>query len=133
MIIARLESLIAGYGVDDAMMRAKKYVAAGADGIMIHSKEKDGKDIFEFMKQFREYSKDIPIILVPTTYNQYTEDELHKGGANIIIHANHLLRSAYPAMVKTAQSILENGRSKEASEEYCMPIKQVLELIPGGK
>ncbi len=133
MIIARLESLIAGYGVDDAMMRAKKYVAAGADGIMIHSKEKDGKDIFEFMKQFRKYSKDIPIILVPTTYNQYTEEELHEGGANIIIHANHLLRSAYPAMVNTAKSILENGRSKEASEEFCMPIKQVIELIPGGK
>lgn len=133
MIIARLESLIAGYGIDDAMARAKKYVEAGADAIMIHSKEKDGKDIFEFMKQFREFSKDIPIVLVPTTYNSYTEDELHKGGANIIIHANHLLRSAYPAMVKTAESILTNGRSKEASEENCMPIKQILELIPGGK
>lgn len=133
MIIARLESLIAGYGIDDAMARAKKYVEAGADGIMIHSKEKDGKDIFEFMRQFREFSKDIPIILVPTTYNHYTEEELHKGGANIIIHANHLLRSAYPAMVKTAESILTNGRSKEASEENCMPIKQILELIPGGK
>lgn len=133
MIFARLESLIAGYGVDDALMRAKIYIEAGADGIMIHSKDKSGEDIFEFMKRFREYSKDIPIILVPTTYNQFTEDELHKGGANIIIHANHLLRSAYPAMVKTAESILTNGRSQEASEEYCMPIKQVLELIPGGK
>ncbi len=133
MIIARLESLIAGSTVDDAMERAKIYVAAGVDGIMIHSKEKDGKDIFEFMKQFRKYSKDIPIVVVPTTYNQFTEEELHEGGANIIIHANHLLRSAYPAMVKTATSILEKGRSKEASEENCMPIKQVLELIPGGK
>ncbi len=133
MIIARLESLIAGSTVDDAMERAKIYVAAGVDGIMIHSKEKDGKDIFEFMRRFREFSKDIPLILVPTTYNEYTEDELHEGGANIIIHANHLLRSAYPAMVNTAKSILENGRSKEASEEYCMPVKQVLELIPGGK
>lgn len=133
MITARLESLIAGYGVDDALKRAKIYVEAGADAIMIHSKEKSGKDIFEFMKQFREYSKDIPIVLVPTTYNHFTEDELNKGGANIIIHANHLLRSAYPAMVNTAKSILENGRSEEASEEYCMPIKQVLELIPGGK
>ncbi len=133
MIIARLESLIAGYGVDDALMRAKKYIKAGADAIMIHSKNKEGTDIFEFMKQFRKYSKDIPIVVVPTTYNQFTEEELHEGGANIIIHANHLLRSAYPAMVKTATSILENGRSKEASEENCMPIKQVLELIPGGK
>lgn len=133
MIIARLESLIAGSTVDDAMERAKIYVEAGVDGIMIHSKEKDGKDIFEFMRRFREFSKDIPLVLVPTTYNEYTEEELHAGGANIIIHANHLLRSAYPAMVNTAKSILENGRSKEASEEFCMPVKQVLELIPGGK
>ena len=133
MITARLESLIAGYGIDDAMERAKKYVEAGADAIMIHSKDKSGEDIFEFMRRFREFSKDIPIVLVPTTYNQFTEDELHEGGANIIIHANHLLRSAYPAMVKTAESILRTGNSKEASEKYCMPIKQVLELIPGGK
>ncbi len=133
MITARLESLIAGYGIDDAMERAKIYVDAGADAIMIHSKDKSGEDIFEFMKRFRDFSKDIPIVLVPTTYNQFTEDELHEHGANIIIHANHLLRSAYPAMVKTAESILRTGNSKEASEEYCMPIKQVLELIPGGK
>lgn len=133
MITARLESLIAGQGVDDAMRRAKIYVDAGVDAIMIHSKNKSGEDIFEFMKQFREFSKDIPLVLVPTTYNQYTEDELHAHGANIIIHANHLLRSAYPAMVKTAESILRTGNSKEASEEYCMPIRQVLELIPGGK
>ena len=133
MITARLESLIAGYGVDDAMMRAKKYVEAGADAIMIHSKNKSGEDIFEFMKQFRDYSKDIPLVLVPTTYNQFTEDELHAHGANIIIHANHLLRSAYPAMVRTAESILRTGNSKEASEQYCMKIKDVLELIPGGK
>lgn len=133
MIIARLESLIAGYGIDDAMMRAKKYIEAGADGVMIHSKEKDGKDIFEFLRQFREYSKDIPVVVVPTTYNQFTEDELHEKGANIIIHANHLLRSAYPAMLDTAKKILENGRSKEASEENCISIKEVLTLIPGGK
>lgn len=133
MIFARLESLIAGMGVDDAMMRAKKYIEAGADGIMIHSKEKSGEDIFEFMRRFREYSKTIPIILVPTTYNQFTEEELHEKGANIIIHANHLLRSAYPAMFDTAKKILECGRSLEASEENCMPIKEVLTLIPGGK
>lgn len=133
MIFARIESLIAGKTVEDAMMRAKKYIEAGADGIMIHSKEKNGENIFEFMKQFREYSKTIPIIVVPTTYNEFTEEELHDGGANIIIHANHLLRSAYPAMVDTAKKILENGRSKEASEENCMSIKEILNLIPGGK
>jgi len=129
MIIARLESLIAGKSVDDAMMRAKIYIEAGADAVMIHSKEKSGDDIFEFMKRFREYSADIPIVAVPTTYNQFTEDELHAGGANIIIHANYLLRSAYPAMVKTAESILTHGRSKEASDNYCMSISDVLTFI----
>ena len=129
MIIARLESLIAGKTVDDAMMRAKIYIEAGADAVMIHSKEKSGDDIFAFMKQFRAYSADIPIVAVPTTYNQFTEEELHAGGANIIIHANHLLRSAYPAMVNTAESILKNGRSKEASDTNCMPIKDVLTFI----
>ena len=132
MIFARLESLIAGYGVEDALKRAKIYVKAGADGVMIHSKEKHGNDIVEFLKRFREYSKHIPVIVVPTTYNHLTEEHLSSFGANIIIHANHLLRSAYPAMTKTAETILLNGRSKEA-DEYCMPIKQILNLIPGGK
>jgi phosphoenolpyruvate phosphomutase len=129
MIISRLESLIAGKDIDDALMRAKIYVDAGADAVMIHSKEKHGRDIFEFMARFREFSGPIPIVVVPTTYNTFTEEELHAGGANIIIHANHLLRSAYPAMVKTAESILATGNSYEASEKYCMPIKEVLTFI----
>lgn len=132
LIFARLESLIAGFDVQHALERAKIYVEAGADGVMIHSKEKHGNDIIEFMTEFRKYSKDIPIVVVPTSYNHFTEKELHEKGATIIIHANHLLRSAYPAMVKTAQTILENGRSKEA-DQYCMPIKEVLKLIPGGE
>lgn len=132
MIFARLESLIAGLGVDDALARAKTYIEAGADGIMIHSKEKEGEDIAEFIKKFRKISKTIPIILVPTTYNHLTDEELFDMGANIIIHANHLLRSAYPAMMKTAESILTNDRSKEA-DKNCMPIKEILTLIPGGK
>jgi phosphoenolpyruvate phosphomutase len=129
MIISRLESLIAGKSVDDAMMRAKTYVKAGADAVMIHSKEKSGDDIFAFMEQFRAYSADIPLVVVPTTYNQFTEAELHAKGANIIIHANHLLRSAYPAMMRAAESILANGRSQEASAEYCMPLQEVLTFI----
>lgn len=133
MIFARIEALIAGYGVDEAMKRAKIYInEGGADGIVIHSKEKSGEEIFKFLTEFRKFSKDIPVILIPTSYNKYTEEELHAKGANIIIHANHLLRSAYPAMVKTAKCILENHRSFEA-DEYCMPIKEVIELIPGGK
>ena len=130
MIFARCESLIAGQGIDDALMRCRKYVAAGADGIMIHSKEKDGKEIFDFMAAFRKEFLFVPIILVPTSYNQFTEEELSEKGANVIIHANHLVRSAFPAMKKTAESILLHGRSKEASEEYCMSIKDIITLIP---
>jgi phosphoenolpyruvate phosphomutase len=132
MIIARLESLIAGYPVSDALERALAYVKAGADGVMIHSKEKSGDDIKDFCQKFRKEYKNIPIVLVPTTYNQFTEQELHAWGANIIIYANHMLRASYPAMVKVAQTILESERSKEA-DTLCMPIKQILELIPGTK
>ncbi|HAS56180.1 MAG TPA: phosphoenolpyruvate mutase [Firmicutes bacterium] len=130
MIIARCESLIAGRCVEDALMRCRKYIAAGADGIMIHSKEKDGREIFDFMAKLRKEFPFVPIILVPTSYNQFTEEELCEKGANVIIYANHLVRSAFPAMKKTAESILFHGRSKEASEEYCMSIKDIITLIP---
>ena len=132
MIIARLESLIAGGTVEDALERAYAYVKAGADGIMIHSKDKSGEDVKEFCLAFRREYSHVPIILVPTTYNQFTEEEFQSWGANIIIYANHMLRAAYPAMVTVAESILEHGRSLEA-DPLCMPIKQILELIPGTK
>ena len=133
MIIARCESLIAGKPVEDALERCHAYVAAGADGIMIHSKNKDGQDIKEFCQRFREVDNHTPIVAVPTTYAQFTEEELASWGINIVIYANHMLRSAYPAMVKCAERILETTRCLEASEEYCMPIKQILNLIPGTK
>ena len=133
MIIARCESLIAGKPVEDALERCHAYVAAGADGIMIHSKNKDGMDIKEFCQRFREVDNHTPIVAVPTTYGQFTEAELAEWGINIVIYANHMLRSAYPAMVKCAERILETTRCQEASEEYCMPIKQILNLIPGTK
>lgn len=133
MIISRCESLIAGKPVDDALERCHAYVAAGADGIMIHSKNKDGMDIKEFCQRFREVDDHTPIVAVPTTYAQFTEEELASWGINIVIYANHMLRSAYPAMVKCAERILETTRCLEASEEYCMPIKQILNLIPGTK
>ena len=131
MIISRIESLIAGAGMDDAINRARAYIEAGADGIMIHSKEKDGKEIVEFCRRYNEFKNRVPLIVVPTSYNFMKEDELVELGINVIIYANHLIRSAYPAMVNTAKSILENGRSKEASVN-CMPIKEILTLIPGG-
>ena len=133
MIISRCESLIAGKPVDDALERCHAYVDAGADGVMIHSKNKSGEDIKEFCQRFREKDPHTPIVAVPTTYNQFTEEELAEWGINIVIYANHMLRSAYPAMVKCAERILETSRSLEASEEYCMPIKQILNLIPGTK
>lgn len=133
MIISRCESLIAGKSVEDALERCHAYVAAGADGIMIHSKNKDGADIKEFCQRFREVDDHTPIVAVPTTYGQFTEAELAEWGINIVIYANHMLRSAYPAMVKCAERILETTRCQEASDEYCMPIKQILNLIPGTK
>lgn len=133
MIIARCESLIAGKPVEDALERCHAYVAAGADGIMIHSKNKDGMDIKEFCLRFREKDEHTPIVAVPSTYNQFTEKELASWGINIVIYANHMLRSAYPAMMKCAESILKHDRCKEASEDYCMSIKEILNLIPGTK
>ncbi|WP_077154353.1 phosphoenolpyruvate mutase [Bacteroides bouchesdurhonensis] len=133
MIISRCESLIAGKSVDDALERCYAYVEAGTDGIMIHSKNKDGQDIKEFCTRFREKDDYTPIVVVPTTYNQFTEEELATWGINVVIYANHMLRAAYPAMVKCAETILRTSRSLEASDEYCMPIKQILTLIPGTK
>lgn len=133
MIVSRCESLIAGKSIEDALERCHAYVDAGADGIMIHSKEKSGEDIKEFCLRFREKDAHTPIVVVPTTYNQFTEEELAQWGINVVIYANHMLRSAYPAMVKCAETILRTSRSLEASEQYCMPIKQILNLIPGTK
>ena len=132
MIIARIESLIAGKGIADAIERALAYIKAGADGIMIHSKEKSGDDVKQFCMTLRKTNPIIPIVAVPTTYNQITEEELSSWGVNIVIYANHLLRAAYPAMVRCARTILKNGRSYETNN-MCMPIKEILELIPGTK
>ena len=98
---------------------------------MIHSKDKSGDDIKEFCQRFREKNKTTPLVAVPTTYNQFTEDELASWGINVVIYANHLLRAAYPAMVNCAKSILSHGRALEASRDYCMSVKEILELIPG--
>ena len=132
MVIARVESLILGKGMEDAVARAKAYLLAGADGIMIHSREKDPAEIFEFCRQYKEIPNRKPLVAVPSSYNTVTEDELQDAGVNIVIYANQLLRSAYPAMQQTAQSILTHQRSAECDRQM-MPIKQILELIPGTK
>lgn len=132
MIIARIESLIAGHSMEEALERADAYVKAGADGIMIHSKNKSGEDIHEFITRFRQVHHRIPIVVVPTTYDHVTDTELSEWGANVVIYANHMLRSAYPAMKNCARTILEHGRALEV-RDLCMPIKEILELIPGTK
>ena len=129
MVIARIESLILEQGLNDALARAKAYIEAGSDGILIHSRQKEGKEIFEFMKKFREIDALTPLVVVPTSYNQYTNQELSDEGANIIIYANHLLRSSYPSMANTAKSILKNLRSTE-TDDSIMSIKEILNLIP---
>lgn len=133
MIIARIESLILEKGIEDAINRAKIYLESGADGIMIHSRQKNFDEIKEFAKLYNELPNRKPLVVVPSSFSQVTEKELVQNNINIVIYANQLLRAAYPAMVNTAKSILENHRCKEASEEYCMNIKDIITLIPGAK
>lgn len=132
MVIARIESLILKAGMEDALRRAHAYIEAGADGLMIHSNRSSPDEVLEFMDHYDKFQHRVPVVAVPSTYNAITEKELADAGVDVVIYANHLLRSAYPAMMKTARSILEHGRSLEANE-LCMPIKDILELIPGGK
>ena len=132
MIIARIESLILDKGVNDALERAQAYLDAGADGIMIHSRKKDPDEIFEFCKFYKKLPNRKTLVAVPSSYNQVNEDELESYGVNIVIYANQLLRSAYPAMMDTAKSILLHNRSAECDARM-LSIKEILELIPGTK
>jgi phosphoenolpyruvate phosphomutase len=129
MIIARIESLILDAGLDDALQRARAYIEAGADGIMIHSRSDSPDETFEFLNRYGEFETRVPIVVVPQRYTSVKESELSDRGVNIVIYANHLLRSAYPAMLRTAQSILIHERALEALED-CMPIDEILHLIP---
>jgi phosphoenolpyruvate mutase len=132
MVIARVESFILGNGIEDALKRAHAYVEAGSDAIMIHSKKKDPSEIFEFSKEFKKDLSEIPLVCVPSTYSSVKEYELIENKFNLVIYANHLFRAAYPAMVKAAESILRNERSKEI-EENLTSIKEMMNLIPGTK
>ena len=128
MIIARIESLILEQGMEDALARAKAFVAAGADGIMIHSRKKDPTEILEFCDKFRAFDKETPIVVVPSSFNTITEEELAAHGVNIVIYANQLTRSAFPAMQKTAEDILKYHRAKEVDDRL-MSIKEIITLI----
>jgi len=128
MIIARIESLILEKGMEDALLRAKAFTLAGADGIMIHSRKKDPAEIVEFCDRFREHDKETPIVVVPSSFNTITEEELAKHGVNIVIYANQLTRAAFPAMQKTAEDILKYHRAKEVDDRL-LPIKDIITLI----
>ncbi len=129
MIIARIESLILERGMTDALNRASAYVKAGADGIMIHSRKKEPDEIFEFVNKFRSADPTTPLVVVPTSFNKVTEEEFQKRGINIVIYANHLIRSAFPAMMETAKSILQYHCAKQADDKL-LPISDMLTLIP---
>ena len=132
MIIARIESLIMNKPMKDALNRAKMFIKAGADGIMIHSRKKDPTEIFNFCKEYNKFKNRKPLIVVPSSFNQVKVEQFLRHKVDIVIYANHLLRSVYPSMVDTAKSILRNKRSLEI-EKKILPIKDILELIPGTK
>ena len=132
MVIARIESLISGLGVDDALTRARVYVDAGADGIMIHSAKKTPEEVFEFAAKYHAAGLSAPLVVVPSSYSQTREAELIEHGFKVVIYANQLLRSAYPSMKLTAQKILETGRAFDA-EDMMMTIPEILDLIPSNE
>lgn len=129
MIIARIESLILEQGMEDAVTRAKAYIEGGADGIMIHSRQKSPDEVFEFCERFSKFEKKVPLVVVPTSYNTVTEEEFAKRGVNVVIYANQLMRASYKAMSSVAKSILENGRSAEVDSQIAN-IKEALAIIP---
>jgi len=129
MICARIESLILERGMEDALTRAFAFAEAGADAIMIHSRKKDPAEIFEFLRRFREKDATTPVVVVPTSFNTVYEDEFKAAGANVVIYANQLTRTGFPAMQNAARMILENHRAKEC-DDICMSIKDIITLIP---
>ena len=128
MVIARIESFILGKGLNDALKRAQIYSKAGADAILIHSKEKTPREIFSFAKKFKQSKDFIPLVSVPSTYSKVYEKDLIINGFKLVIYANQLLRAAYPAMLDTAKTILKRGRAFDV-ERKIIPIKEIINLI----
>lgn len=131
MVLARLESLITGESTETALKRAARYVQAGADGLVLHSVSPDAQDLFALAEVCREQFPELPLVFIPTVYHGFTDVQLHEKGADVLIYANQLMRSAYLAMERTAASILEEGRSQYADTHYCAPVKTILNLIDG--
>jgi phosphoenolpyruvate phosphomutase len=129
LVVARIESLILGNGTDHAVQRARDYIAAGADAILIHSREHTPKEVFAFCECYARLDERKPLVVVPSSYSVVHERELEAAGVSVVIYANHLLRAAYPAMVRVARSILEHGRAFEC-EPDCTPLEEALRLVP---
>ena len=129
MICARIESLILEQGMEDAVERAFAFTEAGADAIMIHSRKKDPAEIFEFTERYRQKNSTTPLVVVPTSFNAVTEEEFKARGINIVIYANQLTRTGFPAMQNAARLILAKHRAKEC-DEICMPFRDIIRLIP---
>lgn len=129
MVCARCESLILEQGINDALERSSAYVHAGADAIMIHSRNQDPTEIFEFVEKFRKIDKVTYLVVVPTSFNSVTEEEFKQHGVNLVIYANQLMRAEVPAIQRTAETILKNHRAQEADAEL-MPFKDIIRLIP---
>lgn len=131
LLFARIESLIAGESCEQAFERARQYLQSGADGIVIHSIRANGSDVFAFAKQFRAAYPNTPLVMIPTAYPTFSCAELHKRGANLIIYANHLTRSACCAMQRTAESILRTDSSAAADASDCISVDTLLTMIEG--
>ena len=128
LVIARIESFIVGKGLKDALSRAVIYSKAGADAILIHSKEKTPAEIFSFAKEFKKSKYFVPLVSVPSTYSKVYEKDLIRNGFKLVIYANQLLRAAYPAMQNAAKTILVKRRAFEVDKKI-IPIKEIINLI----
>jgi phosphoenolpyruvate phosphomutase len=129
MIVARIESLILGETVDQALDRANLYVQSGANAVMIHSIETDAMMLLQFLRRFRRRDTQTPLVVVPTTFNRITATQLHSEGVNVVIYANHLIRASMSAMIHTANQILHDDMS-QAIDETIMPVKDLLDFVP---
>ena len=101
-IVARVEALISGWGMEEALKRAEAYRRAGADGILIHSKRRDGQEILTFLK---EWANRAPVVIVPTTYYQTPTQAFRDAGTSIVIWANHNIRASIAAMREVSRRI----------------------------
>ncbi|MBP1636689.1 MAG: 2,3-dimethylmalate lyase [Acidobacteria bacterium] len=123
-VVARVEAFISGWGLDEALRRAEAYAAAGADAVLIHSKQKTGEEIAAFMKAWQGYA---PVVIVPTTYYRTRTEEFARAGVSMIIWANHMLRSSVQVMKQTASRILQE-QSLVTVEEQIAPVKEIFRL-----